>query len=201
MRHARHPNIVKYMGCYRDAKTIYISMELCASSLKEKMQLLGRIPESDVKKIARETISALSHLHELKIAHRDVKPENILLDSEGNVKLVDFGLSRYLKSEKEITIVGTPYYLAPEVLQGVYSFECDMWSVGVVLYFALFGSVPFKAEDSTMLFQRIASSRPTFPVEASPDCVSFLQQLLSKNPKRRMTPAQAFEHAWLASST
>lgn len=199
MRHANHPNIVKYLGCYRDSKTIYITMERCASSLKEKMLLVGRLPEADVKKIARETISALSHLHELKIAHRDVKPENILLDANGAVKLVDFGLSRYLKTEKEITIVGTPYYLAPEVLQGVYSFECDMWSVGVVLYYALFGAVPFKADDSNMLFQRIASSKPSFPMEASQDCVSFIQLLLSKNPKRRMTPAQAFEHPWLAS--
>lgn len=197
MREARHPNIVRYLGCYKDDKTLYISMELCSTSLRERMQNELKLPEEFVRKVARQTIDALAYLHKKKIAHRDIKPENILLDSNGDVKLVDFGLSRVL-TDQQVTVVGTPYYLAPEVLGGVYSFECDMWSLGVVLYFALFGCVPFKAEDSSMLFHRIANVRPTFPQEASPDSVSFLQRLLSKNPKRRMTPAEAFTHPWLS---
>lgn len=198
MREARHPNIVQYLGCYKDDMTLYISMELCRTSLKDKMKNEGKLQEEFVRKVARQAIEALAYLQKKKIAHRDVKPENILLDSNDDVKLVDFGLSRVL-TEQQITIVGTPYYLAPEVLKGDYSFECDMWSLGVVLYFALFGCVPFKAEDSSMLFHRIANARPTFPEGASPDSMSFLQHLLSKNPRRRMTPAEAFAHPWLAS--
>lgn len=200
MQDARHPHIVNYKGCYKDNQTLYISMELCESSLKERMVTQGKLPEVFVRKVAAQAIDALAYLHRKKIAHRDVKPENILLDRNGDVKLVDFGLSRELTAQ-QVTIVGTPYYLAPEVLRGHYSFECDMWSLGVVLYFALFACVPFKADESSVLYHKIASERPAFPSEASPEAVAFLQRLLTKNPKRRMTPDEAFVHPWLSQST
>lgn len=99
-------------------------------------------------------LSAIKHLHDKQICHRDLKPENILFESkskEAQVKLIDFGLAKYfnLNNDNKLmkTRIGTPYYMAPEVLEGAYDETCDMWSIGVITYCLLCGYPPFNADN------------------------------------------------------
>jgi serine/threonine protein kinase len=101
-------------------------------------------------------LSALRHCNEKKIAHRDIKPENIMITKDGEVKLIDFGLSKQNKSKysnKLTTMVGTPYFVAPEVLEGNYSYACDVWSLGVLLYLILSGELPFDGDKPVDVFE------------------------------------------------
>ena len=104
----------------------------------------------------RKILSAVKHLHELNICHRDLKPENFLFSDKGTdaeIKLIDFGLSKRFGAhhddhEKMHTIVGTPYYVAPEVLKGSYGYSCDVWSLGVILFILLCGYPPFEGDNN-----------------------------------------------------
>lgn len=196
---ARHPHIVRYIGCFRDNEFFYLTMELCTGgNLRESIDASGPLPEARVREIARETVSALAYLHSLDIAHRDIKPENILFDSEMHVKLADFGLSRHLTQPDRLTVVGTPYYLAPEMIQGKYSIQCDMWSLGVVLYFAMVGKLPFTGEDFGGLFNQIRTATITNWGVCSEAAVDFIRALLVRSPSRRMTAESAKSHVWLS---
>jgi calcium-dependent protein kinase len=130
---------------------MYLIMEYCnGGELFEKITKNHDKPfsEKDCANIMEKLFSAISHCHSNNIAHRDLKPENIMYasnDPDSEIKLIDFGLSKKAKSKKTSleTIVGTPYYVAPEVLEGKYGFECDMWSLGVLMYILLSGYLPF----------------------------------------------------------
>lgn len=92
----------------------------------------------------RKLLSALQHMHSQKIVHRDIKPENIMVQGEHELKLIDFGLSKKQEGNNKLkTIAGTPYYMAPEVLDGQYDSKCDIWSLGVLLYVFMSGYLPF----------------------------------------------------------
>lgn len=195
----KHTSIVKYFGCYRDSEMFYMAMEYCAGgNLREKIDTEGKIEEIWIKDKTREIVQALGYLHSMQIAHRDIKPENILFDAEEHAKLADFGLSRTLKAPDHLTVVGTPYYLAPEMISGKYSPLCDMWSLGVVLYFALVGKLPFQGHDFTALFSQIRSHTVTYWGSCSEEAVSFLRGLLVRSPSDRMTAEAALRHKWLA---
>ena len=195
---AQHANIVRYFGCYRDSEMFYMSMELCAGgSLREKIDAEGRLEEAWVQAKTREILQALAYLHSLQIAHRDIKPENILFDADQHVKLADFGLSRALLAPDHLTVVGTPYYLAPEMIAGKYTPICDMWSLGVVLYFALTNKLPFQGEDFGGLFNQIRCLNITYWGTCSENAVSFIKALLARTARERLTAAQALNHAWL----
>lgn len=131
-------------------------MELCmGGELIQRITEKGHLTEGEASNILHKLLLAVAYLHEKSICHRDLKPENFLfVDKSENseVKIIDFGLSRYVNEENindnsathhMSTIVGTPLYIAPEVLKGNYSFKCDIWSLGVVLYLMLSGKLPF----------------------------------------------------------
>jgi calcium-dependent protein kinase len=134
-----HPNIVKYHETYEDVKYIYLVMELCEGGELSIDTLKASNADSDFEALLARYLYkiayALEHCHSQNIFHRDIKPENIMLDNNGNIKLIDFGLSiasEKINNKKEV--VGTPYYIAPEVLSGKYDKKCDIWSLGVCLY-------------------------------------------------------------------
>ena len=104
------------------------------------------------KLLSINVLSAVKHLSDNGIVHRDLKPENILVSDTGDIRIIDFGLAKKINSSSLNEIVGTPYYVAPEVLMTSYSTECDIWSVGVLLYIMLCGFLPFTGSNADEVF-------------------------------------------------
>ena len=100
---------------------------------------------------------AINHCHQQNIAHRDIKPENLMYGEDGRIKLIDFGLAKQTLNnyQKMNTLAGTPYFISPEVLKGRYGKECDMWSLGVLLYLLLSGDFPFDGVNRADVFEKI----------------------------------------------
>eukprot|EP01016_Furgasonia_blochmanni_P032966 TRINITY_DN3411_c0_g1_i5.p1 TRINITY_DN3411_c0_g1~~TRINITY_DN3411_c0_g1_i5.p1 ORF type:complete len:354 (+),score=123.19 TRINITY_DN3411_c0_g1_i5:493-1554(+) len=153
----------------------------------------------------RQIFSAIAYCHENHIAHRDLKPENFLLKYENDdstIKLIDFGLAKKLKPDELITQPnGTPFYVAPEVIDGCYTEEVDNWALGVILYIMLCGVPPFYGKSNKEILAAIKKGTYTMsykPFEnVSADAKDLIQKLIVKDPKRRLTASQAFMHPWV----
>lgn len=113
--------------------------------------------ESEACKIMEKLFRAINHCHAQGIIHRDIKPENVMIGRDNEIKLIDFGLSKRSKDKTShlTTIAGTPYYMAPEVLDGDYNYKCDIWSLGVLLYVLVSGYLPFQGENRQDVFKKI----------------------------------------------
>jgi len=137
--------------------------------------------------------------------HRDLKPENILLEESGEfdkIKLIDFGESlEYTKGEKYSDMVGTPYYIAPEVLNKSYDEKCDMWSVGVITYILLSGTPPFGGRNEKQIMANVQTGKFNFNNPAwnnvSENAKDFISKLLVMDPAKRMSAKEALKHVWL----
>ena len=196
MHKIRHPNVVQLYEIYEDEEFFFITMELCEDgNLRQKVKHEGPLAIGEVKIIARKLLAALEYLHSHNICHRDIKPENILFKND-EPKLADFGLARLMSDTQRYSMVGTPYYLAPEVISGEYNFKCDIWSLGVVLFFALTGEKPFVAEGYEELFEKIKDTEIVWD-QVPEDAQDFLRYLLKKNHKIRPTAHEALIHQWL----
>jgi len=140
-------------------------------------------------------LEAIAFCHLKGVVHRDIKPENILLDRKGsiNVKLVGFHYAHEFKPNQRFErMVGTSYYVAPEVLLHDYDQQCDMWSLGVVIYVMLTGRPPFNGVDDKQIVRRIRDGDFAFNKrdfkKISHACIEFIKRLLTMDPKNRMTP-------------
>ena len=149
-----------------------------------------------------DIFKAINHCHSLDIAHRDIKPENIMYDNDGRIKLIDFGLAKvsHSKIANYETLAGTPYFISPEILKGLYGKECDMWSLGVLLYLLLSGEFPFDGDSRPELFDKIQTTKFNFKNHVwnniSDEAKDLISKLLIKNPKKRYTANQALNHPW-----
>ena len=159
-----HPNIIKIFEYYVDNKNHYIITELLTGGILK----CRKFNEKTAAFIMRQILSALNYLHSKGIVHRDIKPENILvqkIDKKENqdeiyIKLIDFGASNFFKENEILKLkVGSPYYIAPEVLNKNYNEKCDIWSAGVVLYVMLTGKFPFVGQTSQKLFESIKTGK------------------------------------------
>jgi len=145
-------------------------MEYCkGGELFDRIVSAQRFSERHAADIMSQMLSAVKHLHEKGIVHRDLKPENFLMDDateSAEVKLIDFGLSKRFSESAEInkmtTVVGTPYYVAPEVLKGSYDRSCDVWSLGVILFVFLCGYPPFEGDNNKEIFRNVMKQDLTF---------------------------------------
>ncbi|XP_022757593.1 CDPK-related kinase 3 isoform X2 [Durio zibethinus] len=202
-----HNHLIKFYDACEDANNVYIVMELCEGGelLDRILARGGRYTEEDAKAIVVQILSVVSFCHLQGVVHRDLKPENFLFASGGedaDMKLIDFGLSDFIRPEERLNdIVGSAYYVAPEVLHRSYSLEADIWSIGVITYILLCGSRPFWARTESGIFRSVLRSDPTFDdlpwPSVSPEAKDFVKRLLNKDYRKRMTAVQALTHPWL----
>jgi len=200
-----HPNIIKFFETYHDEYYFHIVMELCkGKEVFDKIIEEESISEIKVAKIIYKVLSAIYYCHTNGISHRDIKPENILFESteqDADIKLIDFGLSRkYNSNEKMHTILGTPYYVAPEVLKGDYDEKCDLWSIGAISYIMLCGEPPFSGKSNNEIFKKIMTEEISFEKSKwkniSNEAKNFIKECMCKYPEKRVTAKKTFEHPW-----
>ncbi|XP_020600880.1 serine/threonine-protein kinase ULK3-like [Orbicella faveolata] len=200
-----HEHIVKLKDFEWNDQYIFLIMEYCSGGdLSRFIHSRRVLPEDIARRFLRQLALALHFLHANNIAHMDLKPQNLLLSARQNpvLKLADFGFAQYLHSEEETqTIRGSPLYMAPEMICSMkYDARVDLWSVGVILYEALFGIAPFASGSFAELEKKIRSSDPiTLPVgsKVSPDCQDLLLALLQRDPLARISFEEFFAHPFL----
>eukprot|EP00249_Psilotum_nudum_P023364 c28847_g1_i1 orf=1386-3134(+) len=202
-----HDNVVHFYDAYEDNHNVYIVMELCEGGelLDRILSRGGRYAEDDARVIIIQILNIVSFCHLQGVVHRDLKPENFLFtskDEAASMKAIDFGLSDFIKPDERLNdIVGSAYYVAPEVLQRSYSTEADIWSIGVIAYILLCGSRPFWARTESGIFRAVMRADPSFDEapwpSVSTEAKDFVKRLLNKDYRRRMTASQALTHPWL----
>ncbi|KAJ7951364.1 CDPK-related kinase [Quillaja saponaria] len=202
-----HKHLVKFHDACEDANNVYIVMELCDGGelLDRILSRGGKYTEEDAKVIVLQILSVVAFCHFQGVVHRDLKPENFLFTSrseDADMKLIDFGLSDFIRPDERLNdIVGSAYYVAPEVLHRSYSLEADIWSIGVVTYILLCGSRPFWARTESGIFRAVLRADPNFDdlpwPSVSAEAKDFVKRLLNKDYRKRMTAVQALAHPWL----
>ncbi|XP_022858341.1 CDPK-related kinase 5-like isoform X2 [Olea europaea var. sylvestris] len=205
-----HDNLIKFYDAYEDHDNVYIVMELCEGGelLDRILSRGGKYTEDDAKTVIIQILNAVAFCHLQGVVHRDLKPENFLFtskDENSQLKAIDFGLSDFVKPDERLNdIVGSAYYVAPEVLHRAYSTEADVWSIGVIAYILLCGSRPFWARTESGIFRAVVKAEPSYEEQPwptlSPEAKDFVKRLLNKDPRKRMTAAQAMCHPWIKNS-
>eukprot|EP00124_Ichthyophonus_hoferi_P005869 Ihof_evm1s1007 gene=Ihof_evmTU1s1007 len=196
------PFVVHAVGCFQDADCLYFVMEyVSGGELFAHLRAAHdhRFSERRAKFYICEVILALQHMHELEhIVYRDIKPENMLLDDNGHLKIIDFGFAKHLQvDERTYTFCGTPDYLAPEVVRNQgYGIEADYWALGVLAYELLVGHAPFMTVDPRTgrnRYDDILKGRVSYPHDISPESKEFIQMLLTTDPTKRLGAKNGIE--------
>ncbi|KAI9320112.1 camp-dependent protein kinase catalytic subunit beta [Dichotomocladium elegans] len=181
-----HPFTVNLIDTFQNDTHLFLVMDYAQGG--EMFRLLRqqkRFSESAARFYAMEMILALEYLHERNIAYRDIKPENILLDHEGHVKLVDFGFAKKIDTTT-YTVCGTPQYFAPEIIKSNgYSMAVDWWGMGVLIYEMIVGRPPFMEQDPVALYEKILNCHVTWPEDISSDARDLIEGLLNPEPTMR----------------
>ncbi|CAH8391098.1 unnamed protein product [Eruca vesicaria subsp. sativa] len=201
-----HPNVVKLRETYEDSENVHLVMELCeGGELFDRIVARGHYTERAAAGVARTIAEVVMMCHVNGVVHRDLKPENFLFANKKEnsaLKAIDFGLSVFFKPGDKFTeIVGSPYYMAPEVLKRDYGPEVDVWSAGVIIYILLCGVPPFYAETEqgvalAILRGVIDFKRDPWP-QISESAKSLVKQMLDPDPARRLTAQQVLAHPWI----
>eukprot|EP01053_Blabericola_migrator_P002701 Blabericola_migrator_1__2700@NODE_1768_length_3821_cov_86_086841_g734_i3_p1_GENE_NODE_1768_length_3821_cov_86_086841_g734_i3NODE_1768_length_3821_cov_86_086841_g734_i3_p1_ORF_typecomplete_len607_score87_73Pkinase/PF00069_25/5_6e78Pkinase_Tyr/PF07714_17/2_3e43EFhand_7/PF13499_6/5_7e12EFhand_7/PF13499_6/3_1e16EFhand_8/PF13833_6/1_1e02EFhand_8/PF13833_6/4_1e06EFhand_8/PF13833_6/2_1e05EFhand_8/PF13833_6/3_3e09EFhand_11/PF08976_11/2_6e05EFhand_11/PF08976_11/4_3e11EFhand_1/PF00036_32/4_2e03EFhand_1/PF len=206
MKALDHPNIIRLFEVYEDEKHLYLIMELCSGGeLFDRIIKSGHLSERYAATIMRQVFSAIAYCHSLNIMHRDLKPENLLFADPSPIsplKVIDWGFAaQCAKNHRFSSVVGTPYYVAPEVLYGNYNKLCDLWSAGVILYILLSGYPPFHGKDNREILEKVKTGSYNFDTRAwrrvSDYAKDLVRRLLTYDPRRRLTAQEALQHPWI----
>uniref|UniRef100_A0A915AGQ0 MAP/microtubule affinity-regulating kinase 3 n=1 Tax=Parascaris univalens TaxID=6257 RepID=A0A915AGQ0_PARUN len=201
MKQLDHPNIVKLYQVMETDQTLYLVMEYASGGeVFDYLVAHGRMKEKEARAKFRQIVSAVQYLHQKNIIHRDLKAENLLLDSDMNIKIADFGFSnQFVVGNKLDTFCGSPPYAAPELFQGKKydGPEVDVWSLGVILYTLVSGSLPFDGQNLKELRERVLRGKYRIPFYMSTDCENLLKKFLVLNPARRGTLETIMKDRWM----
>ena len=205
-----HPNIVKIIEFFSTPKAYYIITDFCGCG-ELYNQIKHQYTEGQLAVLFYQVLSGLYYLHTKNIVHRDLKLENILIseiekDNNTNekyfwVKIIDFGTAKiFEKNKNEKAVVGSSYYIAPEVLHKNYNEKCDTWSVGVILYMLIVGRAPFDGKSDDEIIENIEkgefNSKHPKMLNSSDEVQDLVKKLLEVNVKKRLSPSEALKHPW-----
>ncbi len=206
MRKINHPFIAKLYVALQDKFNIFFVVELLqGGELFTHLRNRGKLSEQAARFYAATVVYAFSTLHAKKIAYRDLKPENLVMDHNGYVKLVDFGLAKQLLSGKTWTLCGTPDYLAPEIiLNEGHDLAVDYWALGVLIFEMVVGAPPFYAEDPMEVYEKILSGNPAMPTFFTRNLSDLIKKLLRSQQGKRLGntrggTAAVVKHKWFSS--
>jgi len=202
-----HPHIVRLFETFEDSNNFHLVMEVCSGGeLFDRIIKAVHFTEGQAAHCAEQIVKGLNYMHTIGIVHRDLKPENFLCLNDDSmetnvIKIIDFGLATRLTKGKMLTTsLGTPYYVAPEVLKKSYDELCDLWSCGVIMYVMLSGEVPFPGSNSASIMQRVIKMKYTFSAktwqQVSQDAQDLIGKLLVRRSDR-LTAERALEHSWI----
>lgn len=198
-----HPGVVTLKAVYEDDRSFHLVMELCSGGrLLDQMRNDGLFSEQKAANLMKGLMLVLKYCHEMGVVHRDVKPENILLSSSGLMKLADFGLAaRIANGQSLYGVVGSPAYVAPEVLSGGYSEKVDIWSAGVLLHAILVGFLPFGGESVNTVFEAVKNVSLDFHggvwESISQPARDLIAHMLTRNVSKRYTAEEVLRHPWI----
>uniref|UniRef100_A0A8C5GDC2 MAP/microtubule affinity-regulating kinase 3 n=1 Tax=Gouania willdenowi TaxID=441366 RepID=A0A8C5GDC2_GOUWI len=201
MKTLNHPNIVQLFEVIETEKTLYLIMEYASGGeVFDYLVAHGRMKEREARAKFRQIVSAVHYCHQRNIVHRDLKAENLLLDADANIKIADFGFSNeFTAGSKLDTFCGSPPYAAPELFQGKKydGPEVDIWSLGVILYTLVSGSLPFDGQNLKELRERVLRGKYRVPFYMSTDCEGILRRFLVLNPTKRCSLEQIMRDKWI----
>jgi len=200
-----HPNIIKFFEYYEDKEYFHIIMEYCSGQeLFDKFKD-SKFEESRTRLVIAKIVYAIYYSHIQGIIHRDLKLENVIFENnndDAQIKVIDWGLStKFQKDTTRLsTKTGTPQYIAPEVFNGCYDSQCDIWSIGVISYIIIAWKFPYKGTtvevyQNSLKHDTVNYDYPVFKT-VSPHCIDFLKSCLQQDPTKRLTIKECFEHPW-----
>ncbi len=210
LKRLSHPNILKIIEFYSSEHSYYIITDHCSHG-ELYDQIKYKYNENQLAVLFYQMFSGIAYLHTNNIVHRDLKLENILIseievDKKTNdryfwIKIIDFGTAKYFeKNKKEKSVVGSSYYIAPEVLKKSYNEKCDTWSIGVILYMLIVGRAPFDGADDEEIISNIKkgkyNSNHKKLVESSNEVQDLVKKLLLVDSKKRLSAIDALKHPW-----
>ncbi|CAK75708.1 unnamed protein product (macronuclear) [Paramecium tetraurelia] len=206
LKNLDHPHIVKLFELYQDENNYYLVTEyLSGGELFDRIKKMSSFSENIAADYIRQILLATMHCHQQNIVHRDLKPENVIFineDPNSQLKVIDFGTSRKFDNTKAMSKrLGTPYYIAPEVLNHQYNEKCDIWSCGIILYILLCGYPPFSGKSENQILDRVKAGKFNFDPEdwdqISKEAKEFITKLLRMDPNKRLSAKQALDDPWL----
>ena len=201
-----HPNILKMYEFFEDEKRYYIVTDICkGGELFDEIVARGKFSERDAAMLLKQILGCINYCHQNNIVHRDLKPENVLLEQNrefDQIKIIDFGTSLVFDESKKLDEkLGTPYYIAPEVLAKNYGSKCDIWSCGVITYIVLSGIPPFNGASDQEIMKKVKVGKFSFADQIwgsiSETGKDFITQLLTKDQDKRPSAEQALQHPWI----
>ncbi|OHT16885.1 CAMK family protein kinase [Tritrichomonas foetus] len=201
----KHENIVQLYEFFVDLENFYLVIDYCnGGSLLDVLMTKQKIKETQVATIFKQIVNAVDFCHQHDVAHRDLKPPNILVTVFPNIKLADFGLCGFIVNDGKLnTFCGSPSYTAPECLKMTKydGKKSDIWSLGVILYELATYEHPWVTGNVPKMIEQIQKARYTIPNTVSPACADLIKQILKVNPNERISTENILNHPWLNLAT